>query len=83
MIPGHDVKEGAAGSAPPFPGETGRAAQITGPAGMTGGSSYAPLTRPDRRMYVCPLHFCYRRPADGLPAYGMLPRLRCPRSVDS
>lgn len=45
MIPGHDVKEGAAGSAPPFPGERDRAEQITGPAGMTGGSSYAPLTR--------------------------------------
>ena len=48
-----------------------------GPTGIAGGSSYAPVRlcyqqRPGRRITIWHLHFCYLRPVNGLPAYGVL-----------
>ena len=46
------------------------------PTGLAGGSPYAPVRlsyqqRPNRRIWVWHLHFCYLPPVNGLPEYGM------------
>ena len=51
-----------------------RPARLKGPPGIAGGSSYAPVRlcyrqRPNRRIWVWHLHFCYLPPVNGLRSF--------------